>query len=257
VDARRRRERWLQGGATRERFTSRRTYDADAYGKTVWFWHPWLVSSCRWQNRSNRIGLAIKPAAMEARGIRLQGEHGISRKAIAQGMPECSDCTCMLVGAFPCVHCTRDRGCSVHPAFPAPSVFWGGDKFMQASGAMRRENAKSYLRRMGRAQRNPSPVRTGLDGYRCAPPILRTSRPCERSEAIHSAACGAVDCFALLAMARIGRGVPDTPACVGYHAPFGPPKILQPAARSRFRSRPCERPFLRSKLTMTDQSVIL
>jgi hypothetical protein len=123
VDAKRRRGRWLQGGATRERLTSRRTYDADAYGKTVWFWHPWLVSSCRWRNRSNRIGLAIKPAAMEAKGIRLQGEHGISRKAIAQGMPECSDCTCMLVCAFLCTHCTRDRGCSVHPAFPAPSVF--------------------------------------------------------------------------------------------------------------------------------------
>ena len=37
---------------------------------------------------------------MEARGIRLQGEHGISRKAIAQGMPECSDCTCILVCVF-------------------------------------------------------------------------------------------------------------------------------------------------------------
>ena len=50
VDARRRRGRWLQGGATRERLTSRRTYDADAYGKTVWFWHPWLMSSCRWRS---------------------------------------------------------------------------------------------------------------------------------------------------------------------------------------------------------------
>ena len=126
-----------------------------------------------------------------------------------------------------------------------------------ASLAMtRRERLEAGYRRMGRAKRNPSLTR-GLDGYRFAPPILRTSRHCERSEAIHSAACGGVDCFALLAMTRIGRGVPDTPACVGYHAPFGPPKILQPAARSRFRSRPCERPFFRSKLTMTDQSVIL
>jgi hypothetical protein len=55
VDAGRRRGRWLQGGATRERFTSRRTYDADAYGKTVWSWRPWLASSCRWRSRSNRI----------------------------------------------------------------------------------------------------------------------------------------------------------------------------------------------------------
>src|ERR1700741_4232908 len=28
----------------------------------------------------------------------------------------------MLVCAFFCAHCTRDRGCSVHPAFPAPSL---------------------------------------------------------------------------------------------------------------------------------------
>jgi len=30
---------------------------------------------------------------------------------------------CMLVCALFCAHCTRDRGCSVHPAFPAPSLF--------------------------------------------------------------------------------------------------------------------------------------
>ena len=64
---------------------------------------------------------AIKPAAMEAKGIRLQGELGISRQTIAQGMPACSGCTCMLVCALPRAHCTRDRGCSKHPAFPAPS----------------------------------------------------------------------------------------------------------------------------------------
>ena len=225
MDARRRRGRWLQGGATRERFRSRRTYDADAYGKTVWFWHPWLLSSCRWQNRSNRNAGVFRLYLYARVRISMHTLHTRPRVQRAPGIP-----------------------CTLR--------FWGGDKFMQASGAMRRENAKSYLRRMGRAQRNPSLTRD-LDGYRCAPPILRTSRPCERSEAIHSAACGAVDCFALLAMARIGRGVPDTPACVGYRAPFGPPKILQPAARSRFRSRPCERPFFRSKLTMTDQSVIL
>jgi len=29
--------------------------DVAAYGKTVWFWHPWLMSSCRWWIWSNRI----------------------------------------------------------------------------------------------------------------------------------------------------------------------------------------------------------
>jgi hypothetical protein len=50
------------------------------------------------------------PPVTEARGIRLRGEHGISRKAIAQGMPGCSGCTCMLVCALlKCTLHTRPR----------------------------------------------------------------------------------------------------------------------------------------------------
>jgi hypothetical protein len=36
---------------------------------------------------------------------------------------------------------TRDRGCSAHPVFPAPSVFEEGKRSKQISGAMRREIA--------------------------------------------------------------------------------------------------------------------
>jgi hypothetical protein len=39
--------------------------------------------------------------------------------------------------------CTRDRGCGVHPAFPAPS-FFKGERYMQASGASRREIVDSH-----------------------------------------------------------------------------------------------------------------
>ena len=39
--------------------------------------------------------------------------------------------------------CTRDRGCSAHPAFPAPSFL--RDNETQTSGASRRENADLYL----------------------------------------------------------------------------------------------------------------
>jgi hypothetical protein len=67
---------------------------------------------------------AVNSPMTEARGIRLRGERGISRKTTAQGMPECSDCTCMLVCATLRTYCTRDRGCSKHPAFPAPSSLW-------------------------------------------------------------------------------------------------------------------------------------
>ena len=45
---------------------------------------------------------------------------------------------------FTRTYCTRDRGCSVHPVFPAPSLF-GGWQSMQSSGEMCRENAKVRL----------------------------------------------------------------------------------------------------------------
>src|SRR4029079_11153358 len=73
----------------------------------------------------------------------LRGEHEVSRKAIAQGRPECSRCpvcSCALLFAH---NRTRDRGCSKHPVFPAPSEQAGGS-VMQTSGDQRRENAKSY-----------------------------------------------------------------------------------------------------------------
>ncbi len=89
-----RQRRRANGGAgqaftARERSTGAQTNDADAYGKTVWSRHPLLVPSCRWRVRSDRIGSAIKPAATVTRRIRRRGERGISRRAIARGMPEC------------------------------------------------------------------------------------------------------------------------------------------------------------------------
>jgi hypothetical protein len=56
-----------------------------AYGKTVWSWRPLLASSRRRFAKLNRAIRAVNSLAMEARRIRLQGERGISRKAIAQG----------------------------------------------------------------------------------------------------------------------------------------------------------------------------
>ena len=60
----------------------------------------------------------FNPPATEAKGIRLRGERGISRKPIAQGMPGCSGCTCMLVCALSSAICTRDRGCQPAPGIP-------------------------------------------------------------------------------------------------------------------------------------------
>ena len=106
---------------------------------------------------------AVNSPMTEARGIRLRGERGISRKTIAQGMPECSDCTCMLVCALLAHFCTRDRGCSKHPAFPAPSSFGRND--LQSPGETRRGNVKvcptviaedGFSMPLDRARRNAS-----------------------------------------------------------------------------------------------------
>src|SRR5258705_13045522 len=50
----------------------------------------------------------------------------------------------MLVCVF--LHfCTRDRRCSAHPAFPAPSDIFGRN-FCKTSGEPRREIAEPYLK---------------------------------------------------------------------------------------------------------------
>jgi hypothetical protein len=36
-------------------------------------------------------------------------------------------------------HCTRDRGCSAHPVFPAPSYFWGANDLQASDKTMSRE----------------------------------------------------------------------------------------------------------------------
>ena len=52
--------------------------------------------------------------------------------------------TCMLVCAKCAILGTRDRGCSAHPAFPAPSVLKEGQRIWKARAKTRREIAKSY-----------------------------------------------------------------------------------------------------------------
>jgi hypothetical protein len=132
-----------------------------AYGKSVWFWHPWLVSNRRMFSRSpTGSRKTVNSPAMEAKGIRLQGERAISRQTIAQGRPDALRWTCMLVCALLCAHCTRDRGCSAHPVFPAPSL---GESFAQASGASRREIANAYSVVIARLDRATQYSRDGSD----------------------------------------------------------------------------------------------
>ena len=88
----------------------------------------------------------------------------------------------MLVCAFPVHHCTRDRGCSAHPVFPAPIVFRAelicktSDKTMSRE----REGVFGFVARMSEA----------ISGMTAIPHVAslmratKVSRHCERSEAI-------------------------------------------------------------------------
>src|SRR5258705_12709613 len=108
----------IAGRVSRERFRACQTNGAVAYGKTVWSWHPWLVSSRRRFAKLNRAMRAANSPATEARRIRLRGELGISRQTIAQGRPDAPADTCMLVCVFLSAYCTRDRGCQPAPGLP-------------------------------------------------------------------------------------------------------------------------------------------
>src|SRR6476660_1351135 len=74
----------------------------------------------------------------------------------------------MLVCAFPCASCTRDRGCSAHPAFPAPSSREG--RRNETSGKSCREKAKLCLEMATQAPhtRCHAPRRRGIQYSRDA-----------------------------------------------------------------------------------------
>jgi len=92
----------------------RLTCAPDAYGEVVWF-----------GRRGAGVKRAIGSAGDGGKRAVLREEHEVSRKAIAQGRPECFPLPCMLVCNLLCANRTRDRGCSKHPVFPAPSVTRG------------------------------------------------------------------------------------------------------------------------------------
>ena len=73
----------------------------------------------------------------------LRGEHEVSRKAIAQGRPECSRCpVCSCAVLF--AQIARETAGAASTRSSLRPLFRRGQAKMQTSGAMRRENAKSY-----------------------------------------------------------------------------------------------------------------
>src|SRR5437879_5905298 len=99
-----------------------------------------------------------------------RGERAISRKAIAQGRPECSRCpVCSCALLF--TQIARETAGAASTRSSLRPLSSGGQTKMQTSGDQRREIARLY------------------------------PRHCERSEAIHChLVYGKMDCFASLAM---------------------------------------------------------
>src|SRR6266705_1077891 len=98
------------------------TNGARAYGEVVWSRRP----ICWRQVPGNKLLRSDGGKRASAH----RGERVISRKAIAQGMSDvlrCPVCSCAQL----LLHCARDLGCSAHPAFPAPSDFEGGERYLQ------------------------------------------------------------------------------------------------------------------------------
>ena len=121
--------------------------NAGAYGEVVWSWRrdagaKFLRSTLLRGDGDN------KPAH--------RGERDISRKAIAQGMSECFRCP--VCSCAPTMHIfgTRDRGCSVHPAFPAPSFRRGANEFAEL-GRKRAAGTRGHVLLFNA----PSPSRRG------------------------------------------------------------------------------------------------
>src|SRR5664279_2107472 len=97
----------------------------------------------------------------------------------------------MLVCAFLCASCTRDRGCSAHPVFPAPSLF----KRVRNLGASSREtcgeNVELCLRlpyavitrergRSASSRRTPGPITTAIGGCAKAVEQRLSTQPARR-----------------------------------------------------------------------------
>src|SRR4249920_2182445 len=79
---------------------ARETHAPDAYGEVAWF-----------GRRGAGAKLAIGSAGDGGKRAVLREEREVSRKAIAQGRPECFPLPCMLVCNLLCANRTRDRGC--------------------------------------------------------------------------------------------------------------------------------------------------
>src|SRR5947207_7067469 len=118
----------------------RLTCVAQAYGEVVWF-----------GRRGAGVKRAIRSAGDGGKRAVLREEHEVSRKAIAQGRPECSRCpVCSCAALF--AQIARETAGAASTRSSLRPLIGEGQTKMQTSGDRRRENAKSYPRHRGRSR---------------------------------------------------------------------------------------------------------
>jgi hypothetical protein len=151
----------LQGGLRSVSEHNVRTTGAEAYGKAVWSWHPLLVSSRRRKSRPDRVSAILQSAGDGGKRNSSPGRARYKPSNHCAGNAGLLRLYLYARVRSLCAICTRDRGCSKHPAFPAPSS--SGRNDLQTSGALRRENAGAYLSTSSR----PSEARAGTHNHEC------------------------------------------------------------------------------------------
>ncbi|MEH2552378.1 hypothetical protein V1283_009023 [Bradyrhizobium sp. AZCC 2262] len=104
----------------------------EAYGEVVWF-----------GRRGAGVKRAIRSAGDGGKRAVLREEHEVSRKAIAQGRPECSRCP-VCSCAFLFAQIARETAGAASTRSSLRPLFQEGQTKIQTSGERRRENAASY-----------------------------------------------------------------------------------------------------------------
>src|SRR5256885_6331049 len=110
----------------------RLTCVAQTYGEVVWF-----------GRRGAGAKRAIRSAGDGGKRAVLREEHEVSRKAIAQGRPECSRCPVCSCAVLFAQNARETAGAASTRSFLRP-LFRRGQTKLQTSGAMRREIVASY-----------------------------------------------------------------------------------------------------------------
>src|SRR5258707_15622659 len=102
----------------------------------------WLASSLSEARKPNRAAVPVSGRRRRQESPILRGEREISRKAIAQGMSDCSPLNLYARVRFfyPFAHGTAGAARIRHSLLPLLR-----DNDMQTSGKSCRENAKAYL----------------------------------------------------------------------------------------------------------------